>query len=173
MLRRLVMALSEGLVIGLTLAVAAERAFGLGANGGVTACVLGAATGFVVGLVAGRPVWARDGKTEALLKAGAGALGGAGLAFAAAHWLKETVDLRAFHLGAGPAGQLPALVLPLIATALALFFELDHDGAARPTTRIAATSREQRSVSSRVRTVELAEPDPDEAVDPEQRRGKR
>jgi hypothetical protein len=170
------MGLIEGLVIGLALGVAAGRGLGLSVTQGITACLLGAATGFVVGLVAGQPVWARDGKTEALLKAGAGALGGAGLAFAAAHWLKVALDLSAFRLGAGPAGQLPAAVLPLIASALALLFELDHDGAARPATRIALTSSKQRTASAKVRTAqraELAELERDDSVDPEQRRGRR
>ena len=128
MFRRLLLGLSEGLVIGLALGVACARGLGLGAPGAVMAAVLGALAGFAVGLVAGRPIWARNAKTEALLKAAAGALGGFGLSFALRRWLKVEVDLCAFSLGAGPAGQLSAVVLPAVTSALALFFELDDDG---------------------------------------------
>jgi hypothetical protein len=129
MFRRLVLGLSEGLVIGLVLGVACARGLGLDSPGGIVAALLGALAGFAVGLIAGRPIWARNAKTEAFLKAGAGALGGFGLSFALRHWLKVPVDLSAYSLGSGPAGQLSALALPAISTALALFFELDDDSA--------------------------------------------
>ena len=129
MLRRLLLGLTEGLVIGLALGLSATRLLGLDAPGGIVAALLGASAGFAVGLVAGRPIWARNAKTEALLKAAAGALAGAGLSFALRRWLKVELDLNAFSLGAGPAGQLSALALPAISTLLALFFELDDDGA--------------------------------------------
>jgi hypothetical protein len=125
MLRRLLLGLVEGLVIGLALGVGAARGLGLRAPGGIAAVLLGAGAGFLVGLAAGRPVWARDAKTEALLKAGVGALGGAGLSFAAEHWLRVPLNLSAFQLGAGPAGLLSSVALPLVTTVLAIFFELD------------------------------------------------
>jgi hypothetical protein len=125
MLRRLLLGLLEGLVIGLALGVGAARGLGLRAPGGLALVLLGAGAGFLVGLVAGRPVWARDAKTEALLKAGVGALGGAGLSFAAERWLRVPLNLSAFQLGAGPAGLLSFVALPLVTTLLALFFELD------------------------------------------------
>jgi hypothetical protein len=129
MFRRLLLGLCEGLVIGLVIGVACTRGLGLGSPGSLVAAALGTLAGFAVGLVAGRPIWARDAKTEALLKAAAGALGGLGLAFALRRWLKVEVDLSAVSLGAGPAGQLSAVVLPALSTVLALFFELDDDGA--------------------------------------------
>ncbi len=125
MLRRLLLGLVEGLVIGLALGVGVARGLGLYAPGGSARVLLGAGAGFLVGLVAGRPVWGRDAKTEAVLKASVGAAGGAGLSFAARHWLKVPLNLNAFHLGAGPAGRLSSAALPLVATVLALFFELD------------------------------------------------
>ncbi len=173
MLRRLAIGLIEGLVIGLALGVGAARGMALRVPGSLTLLLLGAAAGFLVGLVAGRPVWARDGKTEAVLKAGVGALGGAGLAFAAAHWLRLPVDLNGFQLGAGPIGQLPALILPGIATALALFFELDNDNDGRPPARGASAPNKQRLSSPKPLADELAELDLDESADAEQRRGKR
>lgn len=147
MLRRLLLGLSEGLVIGLALGVACARGLGLGSPGAVVAAALGALSGFVVGLVAGRPIWARNAKTEAFLKAGAGALGGFGLSFALRRWLQVEVDLSAFSLGAGPAGQLPVLVLPAVSTALAFFFELDDDGA-QSSARIGAKPGEKQRVGA-------------------------
>src|SRR5882757_5336317 len=131
MLRRLLLGLSEGLAIGLALGIACARGLGLGSPGSIAAGALAACAGFAVGLIAGRPIWAKSAKTEALLKAAAGALGGFGLSFALRRWLKVEVDLSAFSLGAGPAGQLSAVVLPAVTTALALFFELDDDGDSR------------------------------------------
>jgi hypothetical protein len=133
MLRRLFVGLFEGLVIGMALAIAAARGLGLSAPGALVAAALAGVAGFLVGLVAGRPIWARNAKTEALLKAGVGALVGVGLSFALGHWWSLPVDLSAYSFGAGPAGQLAALTLPLIASVLALFFELDDtDGPIRP-----------------------------------------
>jgi hypothetical protein len=129
MLRRLLLGLTEGLVLGLAFGVASARGLGLGSPGSIVALLLGACAGFAIGLVAGRPIWARDAKTEALLKAAAGALAGLGLSFALRRWLNVHVDLSAFSLGAGSAGQLSAVTLPVTTTLLALFFELDDDGA--------------------------------------------
>jgi hypothetical protein len=130
--RRLLLGLTEGLVIGLALGVACARGLGLGAPGTVVALGLGAVAGFVIGLVAGRPIWARNAKTEAILKAAAGAVGGVLLSLAVRRWLNFALDLRAFSLGAGPAGQLSIVMLPAVATALAVFFELDDDGPRSP-----------------------------------------
>ena len=142
MVRRFLLGLSEGLVIGLGLGVAAARGLGFTTPGPLVAALLAGVVGFLVGLVAGRPVWARDAKTEALLKAGAGALVGAGLSFALGRWLTAPVDLSQFALGAGPVGKLTAISLPAIACALALFFELDDDGSIAP--KKARSALEQR-----------------------------
>jgi hypothetical protein len=147
MLRRLVLGLTEGLVLGLALGVASARGLGLSSPGSVVALLLGACAGFAIGLVAGRPIWARDAKTEALLKAAAGALGGFGLSFALRHWLDVHVDLSAFSLGAGPAGQLSAVTLPVTTTLLALFFELDDDGTRAAAKPLARDTGKQRVAS--------------------------
>ena len=148
MFRRLFVGLFEGLVIGIALAVASVRGLGLSAPGTVLAALLAALSGLAVGLIAGRPFWARDAKTEALLKGGVGALIAAGLSVALGHWLTPSIDLAAFTLGAGPAGKLVAVSLPLIATALALFFELDNTGADATSARLPATKSKQRLASS-------------------------
>src|ERR1700761_9703145 len=114
MLRRLLLGLVEGSVIGVALAVAAARGLGLIAPGALVEALLGAGTGCLLGLVAGRPIWSRDAKTEALLKAFVGLVVGFGGAFALRRWLALPVDLSAFSLGSGAAGQLPTVTLPVI-----------------------------------------------------------
>ena len=165
MLRRLFVGLAEGLVIGIALAVAAVRGLGLNAASPVSSALvlalLAAGAGFIVGLIAGRPIWARDAKTEALLKAGVGALVGVGLSFALGRWLSLPVDLSAYSFGAGPAGKLAVVSLPLIATALSLFFELDNTGSGEAKPRLAEPRATPRLRASREPDESLSELDQD------------
>ena len=160
MLYRFLLGLFEGVAIGVGVGVASARGFGLSAPGTVVAAALAGAVGFLVGLIAGRPVWARGAKTEALLKAVAGALFGAGLSLALGRWLTAPVDLSQFALGAGPAGRLLALNLPAIACALALFFELDDTGPNGQKLPRANAAPKQRLDSLRVESSEPDELDP-------------
>jgi hypothetical protein len=82
--------------------------------------------GALTGLVAGRPIWAKGARIEAGLKAGAGALLAAAGMFAIRKWLGVSLDLGA--LGHGVIGDLPIVAFPMVATALALFFEIDNTG---------------------------------------------
>src|SRR3982751_3895691 len=132
MFRRFLLGLIEGLSIGIALALAAVHGLGLATPGPWLAALLAAVVGLTVGLIAGRPVWAKNAKVEALLKSGAGAVVAALLSLAARRWLHAPVDLSEFSLGIGPVGQLTAISLPAIACALALFFELDDGGAPAP-----------------------------------------
>jgi hypothetical protein len=132
MLKRLLLGLVIGLVVGGVAAGVAIEGLGLvtfvGAGGAAIAYVLAAFTGVLVGLVAGKPIWAKGGQIEAGLKAFFGALLGAGLMFAIRSWLGVTVDLGALHAGAGAIGTLPAASLPVIAMLLGGFYELDNTG---------------------------------------------
>ncbi len=168
MLRRLLLGLVEGSVIGLALAIALSRMLGLTAPGAVVSALLAGGAGFFVGLVAGRPIWARDAKTEALLKGVAGAVVGFGGSFALRRFLGLPLDLNAFSLGAGAAGQLTAVTLPVVSTALALFFELDHDGSrAEPRLEGAHTKRRIEPSTSRAASDEVDELDAlDDEVEP-------
>ena len=179
-MRRLCLGLFEGLLIGAAWGLACSRGLGWTTLGALLAAAFGAGAGFVVGLVAGRPIWARHAKTEALLKAGAGALLGAGLAFATQRWLSVPLDLSQFGLGAGPAGQLPAALLPAVATVLALFFELDdtssgNTGAQRARPKIRAPEATALGAQDRDLAAELRELDAlDDAPDaPAPKVGKR
>ena len=90
------------------------------------AYLLAVATGIVTGLVAGKPIWAKDARIEAGLKAAAGAVVGAGLMYALRTWGGVSVDLGAY--GNGVLGELPMTALPMVATVLALFYEIDNSG---------------------------------------------
>jgi hypothetical protein len=133
MLKRLLYGLFFGLFVGALLAAAVIKGLGMvaftGTGGAVLAYVFAAVTGVLVGLVAGKPIWASGGQIEAGLKATAGALVGAGAMFAMRRWL--TLDLDLHSLGLGPlaaqeAGMLPATTLPLIAAVLGAFYEADN-----------------------------------------------
>ena len=133
MLKRLFVGLFLGAVVGAILAAVLVQGLGMmtfeGSALGATAAYLAAAlTGVLTGLVAGKPIWAADGKIEAGLKAFFGALIGLGGMFALRQWVHVDVDLSSLKASAGPAeiGQLPAISLPLIAAVLGGFFELDN-----------------------------------------------
>lgn len=136
MLKRALFGLLEGTVIGGLLGAALVFGLGMPVFAAWLAYVAAAVTGALTGLVAGKGIWEKDARIEAGLKAGVGALIGAGAMFAIRRWLSMNVDLG--QLGAGAVGELPIASLPLIATALALFYELDNTGSSEgsaPTTK--------------------------------------
>jgi hypothetical protein len=133
MIKRLLYGLVFGLVVGGLLAAALIKGLGMvafiGTGGAALAYVFAAVTGILVGLVAGKPIWAAGGQIEAGLKAFFGALLASGLMFAMRRWLH--VDLNLGGLGLGPAaatelGSLPAVTLPAIAMLLGAFYEADN-----------------------------------------------
>jgi hypothetical protein len=85
-------------------------------------------TGALVGLLAGKPIWAEGAWIEGLLKTFFGALLGAGGMFLARKFGTFDVNLAALGLHSGLAGQLPAVTLPAISTVLSVFYELDNTG---------------------------------------------
>jgi hypothetical protein len=126
MVSRLIKGLFEGLALGAV--VAAALVFGLKVHtvqpwlGYAFAC----GTGFLAGLLTGKPAWAPGAKVEAGLKAVFGALLAAGGLFALRRWLDIHLDLSAVQAGSGALGDLPAANLPIIAAALGALFELDN-----------------------------------------------
>ena len=110
--------------MGGLLAFALVKGFGLVTFGALIAYAAAVVTGVLTGLIAGKPIWARDARIEAGLKAFAGAFLGAAVMFALRRWVG--VDVSLGELGQGVVGELPAVSLPLIGVALALVFELDH-----------------------------------------------
>jgi hypothetical protein len=133
MLKRLIVGLVLGTVIGAV--VAAVLVQGLGITyftNAVFAYLAAAATGVVTGLVAGKPIWASDGKIEAGLKAFFGILLALGGMFALRQWANVHVDLSTLKAGEGLLGYLPASSLPVIAGVLSAFYEIDNSPSDAP-----------------------------------------
>ncbi|MGD0678019.1 MAG: hypothetical protein ABSC94_21610 [Polyangiaceae bacterium] len=132
MVRRLLVGLIIGLVVGGLLAAALVGGLKVTVfqSGGevLLAYLASAAAGVLTGLVAGKPIWTSGAKVEAGLKAIFGALIAAGGMFALRQWAGGVhVDLSALGpLGNGAVGSLPAVSLPLLSAALGAFFELDN-----------------------------------------------
>lgn len=128
MVKRLVVGLVLGAVIGAVIAAVLVQGLGVVTFAPVTAYLAAAATGVIAGLVAGKPIWAADGKIEAGLKAFFGALLSLGAMFALRHWVDVQVDLSALKAGTNTIGNLPAASLPIIAALLSAFYEVDNTG---------------------------------------------
>jgi len=148
MLKRLFVGLVIGAIVGGLVAAGVIAGLGWVTLAGSPALLgygLAAATGALVGLVAGKPIWASGGQIEAGLKAFFGALLAAGGLYAIRTWLNFDVDLAIAHAGSGPIGQLPGAFLPLIAAVLGGFYELDNTPepklGAKGGTRVAANVR--------------------------------
>ena len=118
----LIWALFVGLVIG---GGAAALSAYIGAGTALT-YVLAVACGIVVGLVAGKPIWAKGARIEAGLKAVFGAAVAGFLLYALRRWGDISLDLSSLRLGEGSIGSNPLLSLPIVATALALMYEVDN-----------------------------------------------
>jgi hypothetical protein len=140
MAKRALIGLIKGLLIGGMVALVLVQGLGIAVFGALLAYPLAVLTGVIAGLVAGKPIWARDGRIEATLKAVVGAVVAGGVMFAIRKWLNPSLDLGSF--GAGGIGELPIVSLPLIATALSVLFELDNTGSEpaeeKPKQRVAA-----------------------------------
>jgi hypothetical protein len=134
MVKRLMVGMVVGLVVGVAAAAALSQGLRIvaftGSLGALVAYAASAVTGAVTGLVAGKPIWAGNAKTEAGLKAAFGALFAAAAMFALRQWaLGWTLDLPALHAGGpAPVAQLPAASLPLIGAVLGGFFGIDNSG---------------------------------------------
>jgi hypothetical protein len=126
MVKRTILGLVKGLMIGGLVALLLIKGLGVVTFGTVLAYAFALLTGVLTGLFAGKPIWAKAARIEAGLKAIAGALLAAGMMFALRRWLVYSLDLTVFGVGSGVIGQLPAISLPVIATVLAVVFELDN-----------------------------------------------
>jgi hypothetical protein len=134
MVKRLLFGLLFGLIVGALLTAAVVKGLGMvaftGMEGRILAYVFAGVTGVLVGLVAGKPIWASGGQIEAGLKAVVGAAVAMGAMAAMRQWLNIDIDLHALG-GIGPdkaeaAGMMPATTLPLIAAVLGAFYEADN-----------------------------------------------
>jgi hypothetical protein len=126
MLRRLVIGLAKGLLIGGILTVVLIKGLGVTLLGALVAYLAAVVAGATTGLFAGKPFWDKDARIEVILKAIVGAAIATAAMFALRKWVPAELDLSAIGAGAGPIGWLPAVSLPLITTFLAVVFELDN-----------------------------------------------
>jgi hypothetical protein len=138
MLGRLLIGIVKGLLVGALLGFALAK-LGFAAPGAIVAYLAAAATGVLIGLVAGKPIWAKDAKIEAGMKAFVGALLGAGLMYAARRWLTMPVPLigplwaantslgEAATSSTGTVGGMAITSLAAIAALLGGFYEADND----------------------------------------------
>jgi hypothetical protein len=140
MLGRLLLGIVKGLIVGALLGFGLAK-LGLAAPGAVVAYLAAALVGVLIGLVAGKPIWAKDAKIEAGMKAFVGALLGAGLMYAARRWLTMPLPISLGEL-AGPNASLNEAAssvgtiggtamtsLAAIAALLGGFYEADNDPA--------------------------------------------
>jgi hypothetical protein len=136
MIGRLIKGLFLGIFIGGLAAFALVK--GLGVTGFETegfdflAYAAALATGAVAGLIAGKPIWAEGAGIEAILKTVFGALLGAGGMFLLQKFPGPSLDLTKLGLGDAALGHLSVVSLPVIATLLSVFFEVDNTDAGKP-----------------------------------------
>jgi hypothetical protein len=138
MLGRLLIGIVKGLIVGGLVGFGLSK-LGFAAPGAVVAYVAAAFTGVLVGLIAGKPIWAKDAKIEAGTKAVVGALLGLGLMFAARKWLTllpvpfplgelggGNPSLGELQSSGGSFGGLALTSLAAIAALLGGFYEADN-----------------------------------------------
>lgn len=133
---RLVLGLLKGALIGGLIGLGLAK-LGFVAPGAIFAYLGIALTGALVGLIAGKPIWAEGARIEAGMKAFAGAVLGLGLLWVVRRWLTIPlpVSLGAFSapneaLGEtaanGTLGGLAVSSYAIVAAVLGGFFEADN-----------------------------------------------
>ncbi|HSO40318.1 MAG TPA: hypothetical protein VLT33_47660 [Labilithrix sp.] len=169
MLKRLIVGLILGTVIGAVVAAILVQGLGMVMfSNAVFAYLAAAATGVITGLVAGKPIWAADGKIEAGLKAFFGILLGLGGMFALRTWGNVHVDLSMLKAGEGMLGYLPAASLPIIAGVLSAFYEIDNspsEGGKKDDDATSSAASSKKSAGKKVRVEAEDEAEDDEEVE--------
>ena len=138
MLGRLLIGIVKGLLVGGLVGFGLAK-LGFAAPMAVIAYFAAAVTGVLIGLVAGKPIWAKDAKIEAGMKAFVGALLGAGLMYAVRRWLTmplpfvlgplsgANLSLGEAAMSTGTIGGMAITSLAAIAGLLGGFYEADND----------------------------------------------
>lgn len=162
MLKRLIVGLLLGTIVGGVMAAVLVQGLGMTYFSPVLAYLAAAVTGVMTGLVAGKPIWSADGKIEAGLKAFFGALLSLGAMFAIRTWAKIDVDLTSLKAGHGLLGDLPAASLPIVAAVLAGFFELDNTGDSKKDDSEKGASAKGAAADKKVRVADEEEAEEEE-----------
>ncbi|MDO9015729.1 MAG: hypothetical protein Q8S73_36105 [Deltaproteobacteria bacterium] len=136
MLKRLIIGILKGLILGGGMAVALYMLAHIGSVSGFWGYLLYGVLGAITGVVAGKPLWKPGAWIEALLRGVFGIAVGCGLyALGAVVLTGSAIDFTAL-LGSLPAGastptqlyQQPLIMAPMFATLYASLIELDNDG---------------------------------------------
>jgi len=132
MLGRLIIGIIKGLVVGGLIGFGLLQ-LGFAVLPAWLAYIAAAITGILIGLIAGKPIWAKDAKIEAGMKAVVGALLGAGLMFAARRWLTMSLPTELLsRIGVMTKsetmrlGTFPITALATIAAVLGGFYDADN-----------------------------------------------
>jgi hypothetical protein len=134
MIGRLLVGILKGLVLGSLLGFGLVK-LGMAFPGAVVAYLAAAVTGILIGLIAGKPIWAKDARIEAGMKAAVGAVLGLGLMFAARKWLAMPVPPGLVSVtgatvpteaGTSTIGHFAMTSLAAIAAVLGGFYDADN-----------------------------------------------
>jgi hypothetical protein len=141
-----------------------------------------ALVGALVGLIAGKPIWAAGGRIEAGLKAGFGAILAIGLMWLTRSFLTVSVPFDLAALGAAPAsggtvGGLAITSLALVAAVLGAFYDADNtpepvDPNAKPDAKAGADAPKAR-IGAKAAAAEDDELGLEEEVPPPKKQAKR
>lgn len=167
MLGRLLIGIVKGLLIGTLLGVGLAQIGAAVLSAWYIAYPAAALAGVLVGLVAGKPIWAKDARIEAGMKAVVGAILASVMMFAAQRWL--TMGVPALLSGipgglvdaSGTLGTLAVTSLALIAALLGGFYEADNDAPPEESAKSLPASEKGRLEKSRVK-VDLVDDELDE-----------
>ena len=184
MLGRLLIGLVKELLVGGLVGLGLAK-LGFAAPAAVVAYLGAALTGVLIGLVAGKPIWAKDAKIEAGMKAFVGALLAAGLMYVARRFLTMPLPFSLGPLAAAnnslgeassSAGTLGGTAITSLASVAALlggFYEVDND----PSEAEAApsgTAKKTAEKGKRIAAEDLGDEELDDVEDvPEKKRSKK
>jgi hypothetical protein len=138
MLGRLLFGIIKGLIVGALVGFALAK-LGMASPAMIVAYLAAASAGVLVGLIAGKPIWAKDAKIEAGMKAAVGALLAAGLMYAARRFLTMPLPfaLGPFSSPGASIGETAITSLAAVAALLGGFYEADNDEAEAPPPKLA------------------------------------
>ncbi|MFO0550399.1 MAG: hypothetical protein U0271_18535 [Polyangiaceae bacterium] len=129
MVLRLLLGLLKGVVLGALVGFALVQ-LGQAAPSALVAYLAAAVTCALVGLIAGKPIWAAGARIEAGLKAGFGALLGVGLMWLTRSFLHFQLPFSLGPLSHGVAhgtiGGLAVTSLAVVAGVLGAFYDADN-----------------------------------------------
>lgn len=114
--------------------------------------VFAAVVGILVGLIAGKPIWAKGASIEASLKAFVGALLGGGILFGLRYLAVDIPEIM--NVPSEAIGQHPFASLMSVATILALIYEVDNGVGSNPNSQ---PKRVATSLSSSVDSADETE----------------